>query len=125
MTAWFVETDESRRMLAEERLVLAASEIIAEALERRGRTRTWLAKALSIKLPEVSQRLSGKRNMTLKSLAGMLHTLDYGVEIRLVDKRSSRNIVFHDAREMDWPAGNMRYTQTRTPILMINGGVAA
>lgn len=39
MSTWFRDTEESRRMLAEERLVIAASELTSEALERRGRTR--------------------------------------------------------------------------------------
>jgi plasmid maintenance system antidote protein VapI len=126
MSDWFNDTAESRRMLAEEHVILAASELVAEALETRGENRTWLAEKLGVKLAEVSQRLSGRRNLTLKSFAGMLHELGFGLEFRLVDQTTgSSKSVYHAAREMDWPIGNMRYTQTQTPIRLIKGGAAA
>lgn len=87
MSIWVRDTDEYRRALAEERLVVAASELTSEALERRGRTRTWLAQQLGVRLPEISQRLSGRRNLTLRSFAAMLHELDYDLEVRLVERR--------------------------------------
>lgn len=121
MSTWFNDTIESRRMLAEERAILAASELVAEALEVRGVNRSSLANSLGVKLSEVSQRLSGKRNLTMRSLAGMLHELDYGLEVRLIDRRAARKVVYHGARAMDWPAANMRYTQTQTPIRVIKG----
>lgn len=126
MSAWFNDTPEARRMLAEEHVILAASELVAEALETRGQTRSWLAGTLGVKLSEISQRLSGRRNLTLKSLAGMLHELDYGVDVRLIDRRAAKsNTIFHVAREVDWPTSNMRYTQTQTPIRLIRGGRSA
>lgn len=88
MTIAVRDTEEYQRALAEERLVVAASELISEGLERRGRTRTWLAERLGVRLPEISQRLSGRRNLTLRSFAAMLHELDYGVELRLTDQPS-------------------------------------
>lgn len=127
MSNWFKETPESLRMLAEERVILAASELIAEALESRGQTKSLLADSLNVKRSEISQRLSGRRNITMKSFASMLDALGYGVEFRLVDKQEEgASPVFHGAREMDWPAGNMRYTQHgHTPIRVIKGGEAA
>ncbi len=123
MTTWFRDTDESRRALAEERLVVAASELTSEALERRGRTRTWLAERLGVRLSEISQRLSGRRNLTLRSFAAMLHELDYGVEIRLSDRKVAEDgVTIRGSRLMDWPQTNLRYTQTCTPIRVIQGG---
>src|SRR5687767_14939830 len=103
MSTWFNDTTESRRMLAEERAILAASELVAEALETRGESRSSLANSLGIKLSEISQRLSGRRNLTMRSLAGMLHELDYGLDVRLIDRRAKAEVVYHGARAMDWP----------------------
>lgn len=126
MSTWFRDTDESRRLLAEERLLVAASELTSEALELRGRTRTWLAHRLGVKLPEISQRLSGRRNLTLRSFAAMLHELDYGVEIRLADRTpATEGVTIRGSRAMDWPQSNLRYTQTAIPIRVIQGGRSA
>lgn len=132
MSTWFRDTDESRRMLAEERLVLAASELTSEALERRGQTRSWLAERLGVGLSEVSQRLSGRRNLTLRSFAAMLHELGYTLELGLADERNAQaghstdgTRVFHGSRATNWPQGNMRYTPTQTPIRLVHGGGSA
>ena len=70
------EDAEYVRLLAEERLMLAATELIAEAMERQGVNRKQLAEKLGVSQGEVTQRLSGTRNLTLRSLADMLHVLD-------------------------------------------------
>lgn len=126
MNAWFRENEESRRALAEERLVIAATELACEGLERRGVSRSWLADRLGVNLSEVSQRLSGRRNLTLRSLAAMLHELGFSLELRLQEEQAIHGAnVYHAARSMDWPQGNMRYTQTRTPVRLIQGGRTA
>lgn len=126
MSTWFRENDESRRLLAEERLVLAASELTSEALERRGRSRSWLAERLGVRLPEISQRLSGRRNLTLRSLAAMLHELDYGLELRLTDRRPHvAGVAAGGSRKMDWPQSNLRYTDTGHTVRVVRGGQAA
>lgn len=126
MNDWFRENEESRRVLAEERLVIAATELACEGLERRGVSRSWLADRLGVNLSEVSQRLSGRRNLTLRSLAAMLHELGFSLELRLQEEQATRGAnVYHAARSMDWPQGNMRYTQTRTPVRLIRGGRTA
>lgn len=82
VSSWFRETPESLRILAEERAVVAAAELVSAALERRNVSRSDLAEALGVKPPEISQRLSGKRNLTLRSLAAMLHELGYGLQLQ-------------------------------------------
>ncbi len=81
MTTWFRRTPEAEALVAEERLVLAATEMIHEALEATGTTKRKLAEKLGVRPTEISQRLSGRRNLTLRSLARMMHELGYGIAL--------------------------------------------
>jgi hypothetical protein len=53
---------------------------------RQRRDRGDLAKLLSVRASEVTQRLSGGRNLTLRTLAEMLDVLGYDVHLSLVDR---------------------------------------
>lgn len=88
MSIWGMTTGE-RRLYAEKSLIFDAAELVAEAMEERGWTRKRLADALEIRASEITQRLRGKRNLTLRTLAGMLHVMDYDVRIEKVDRRSA------------------------------------
>ena len=127
MTSWFRETDESLRLLSEERLLVTATELVSNGIERRGFTRTALADALGVKLSEISQRLSGKRNLTLRTFASMLHALGYEADIVLRDCRGVRaTSVYHGERRMNWPSPESRYSQQGgTSLRVISGGKAA
>ncbi|MFD6355751.1 helix-turn-helix domain-containing protein [Nocardia tengchongensis] len=81
MTTWFRRTSETEALVAEERLVLAATEMVHEALQNTGTTKKQLADMLGVRPTEISQRLSGRRNLTLRSLAQMMHALGYGIGI--------------------------------------------
>jgi transcriptional regulator with XRE-family HTH domain len=81
MSSRFRDTPESAELLEQERLTVAATEAISEAMERRGINKRQLAAMLDVRPSEISQRLSGRRNLTLRSLAKMLHAL--GVRARL------------------------------------------
>jgi transcriptional regulator with XRE-family HTH domain len=63
------------RLLAQERLILDATETIVGLLEEQGVSRQELAKRLGKSKGFVSQLLSGERNMTLRSLADLGHAL--------------------------------------------------
>ncbi|MBS9534346.1 helix-turn-helix transcriptional regulator [Mycobacterium sp. M1] len=81
--SWFESTPEREAMLAEERLVLSATEIVHEALDRAGVTKRELAARLNVKPSEISQRLSGRRNLTFRTFAAMLHKLGMRAELTL------------------------------------------
>lgn len=74
---------ESRRLYEEERLILWATEAVAEAMARSGFTRAQLAEALGTSRPNVTQLLSGSRNMTLRTLAAVAHACGARADIRL------------------------------------------
>lgn len=84
--SWFQPDDQERRLLVQERLLLEASEAVCRALDDRGVSRSDLAKLLSVRASEVTQRLSGGRNLTLRTLAEMLDVLGYDVHLSLVDR---------------------------------------
>lgn len=84
MTTWFRRTPEAEALVAEERLVLAATEMVHEALETTGTTKRKLAEKLGVRPTEISQRLSGRRNLTLRSLAQMMNALGYDVKLEAI-----------------------------------------
>lgn len=83
MSPWFRSTPESEALLEEERLVLSATEAVYEAMEEKGVNGRQLAERLGVRPSEVSQRLSGRRNLTLRSFAAMLHVLGMRAKITI------------------------------------------
>ncbi|WP_157553165.1 helix-turn-helix domain-containing protein [Jiangella gansuensis] len=125
MSDWFRSTPESERLLAEERVVLAATELICEAMERRGISRAELAAKIQVTPSEVSQRLSGRRNLSLRNLARMLHAMDFGIEGRLVDRAAGANAVHLRPRKLDWPGGESHYTNSAgIPMRLVKGALS-
>ncbi len=74
---------ESRRMYEEERLILWATEAVAEAMANQGLTRAQLAEALGTSRRNVTQLLSGSRNMTLRTLAALAHACGMRVDLKI------------------------------------------
>ncbi len=84
MSSWFEVTPENERMLSEERLILACTELVYEAMDAAGvETKQELASLLGVSKNEVGQRLSGRRNLTVKTLAAMLHVLGKEAHVSL------------------------------------------
>jgi transcriptional regulator with XRE-family HTH domain len=90
--SWFRPDDHERQLVVQERLLLEASEAVCRALEERRMTRSELAKLLSVRASEVTQRLSGGRNLTLRTLAEMLDLLGYDVHLAVVDRRADSRL---------------------------------
>jgi transcriptional regulator with XRE-family HTH domain len=90
MSDWFDVTPESQQMLSEERLILACTELVYKAMDEAGvETKQQLADLLHVSKNEVGQRLSGKRNLTVKTLAAMLHVLGKEAAVSLRPVRSA------------------------------------
>jgi transcriptional regulator with XRE-family HTH domain len=83
MNSWFRETPESARALSEERLILASTELVHQALDLSGLSKKDLAQRLGVSQSEIGQRLSGRRNLTVRSLAALLHELGYEATLTL------------------------------------------
>jgi antitoxin component HigA of HigAB toxin-antitoxin module len=65
------------RLVAEEALILDAQELIVGLMERESLTRVELARKLGKSKGFVSHILSGKRNLTLRTLADCAHVMGY------------------------------------------------
>jgi transcriptional regulator with XRE-family HTH domain len=86
--SWFEPDDEDRRLTAHERLLLEATEAVSKALDDRGMSRRQFAQALGVRPSEITQRLSGARNLTLRTLAEMLDALNCDVHLSVVERSS-------------------------------------
>jgi len=82
-----MQDPEFRRLFAIESLAGSASNIIAELMEQQGVNKAELAKRLKKSRSWITQLLSGKANMTIRTLAEVAHALGGEVEItgRVVD----------------------------------------
>ena len=83
---------EFRQFYEEERLILWTTEEIAEAMVDRGISRADIAKRLGTSRANVTQLLSGSRNMTLRSLAKLAYAC--GMRAAIQFEELSRRWVF-------------------------------
>ncbi len=74
-------TAEGRRLLEQEVLLLSATELICELMERKGVTRAELARRIGKSKAFVTQILRGSRNMTLRTLADFAWALETRVRL--------------------------------------------
>ena len=72
---------EFRRLLAQEELILEVTETICNILEKEKISRKELAERLGKSKGFVSQLLNGGRNLTLRTVADILHALGYKVAL--------------------------------------------
>jgi transcriptional regulator with XRE-family HTH domain len=72
---------EFRRLLAQEELILEVTETICDLLENEKVSRKELADRLGKSKGFVSQLLNGGRNLTLRTVADILHGLGYKVTL--------------------------------------------
>ena len=118
--SWFRETPESLRLLAEETALLEASELVEACLEDRKITRAALANRLGVSRSEVTQRLNGKRNLTVKTLGAMLHELGFRLRFETEDvARVRTHRPVQVARGTGWTAPGARYTTTGNSLHIV------
>lgn len=82
-----MEDREFRRLLSREALVAEASEVIARLMAEQDVSKADLARRLKKSRAWVTQLLSGKANMTVRTLAEVAFTLD--AEVKLQARRLS------------------------------------
>lgn len=89
---FFEDSQERDRLIAQEALVFSVTETLCRVLAERGMTRAQLAEKLGVKPSEVTQRLNGGRNLTLRSIADMFHAMDCTVTVVAKPKASTRAV---------------------------------
>jgi transcriptional regulator with XRE-family HTH domain len=77
-----MEDPEFRRLLSVEALVAEASEVIARLMAEQNVSKADLARRLNKSRAWVTQLLSGKANMTVRTLAEVVYALDAEVKLR-------------------------------------------
>ena len=97
-----MEDQEFRRLLAQEELILEVTEVLCGLLEQEKISRKELAERLGKTKGFVSQLLGGGRNLTLRTVADILHVLGYKVTIspyREKWQRKERNVIEFNTRQ--------------------------
>lgn len=97
--AWITrrtKSPEIRRFYEEERLILWTTEEIAGAMVDQGLSRAKVAEKIGTTRANVTQLLSGSRNMTLRSLAKLAFACGMRAEIHLEELNDSVFNQIHD-----------------------------
>jgi transcriptional regulator with XRE-family HTH domain len=92
----YLEDEEFRRLFAQEDLILEVTEILCELLEKEKISRKELADRLGKTKGFISQLLGGGRNLTLRTVADILHVLGYKFALKpekLEKHRRDSNVV--------------------------------
>jgi transcriptional regulator with XRE-family HTH domain len=87
---------EFRKLLSQEELILEVTETICELLENEKVSRKELADRLGKSKGFISQLLNGGRNLTLRTVADILHVLGYKVALtayKEAKQRQGRNVI--------------------------------
>jgi transcriptional regulator with XRE-family HTH domain len=77
----YLEDPEFAKLLAQEDLILEVTETLCELLEKEKISRKELADRLGKSKGFISQLLNGGRNLTLRTVADILHVLGYKVAL--------------------------------------------
>lgn len=86
-----MQNAEYRRTYAQEAAMIDASEALAEAMETSGITRSKLADLLGVSKSEITARLAGERNITVRKLADTLHAMGYRLEVSIESYAAEAN----------------------------------
>ena len=91
----YLEDPEFARLMAQGDLIMEVTETLCELLEKEKISRKELADRLGKSKGFISQLLNGGRNLTLRTVADILHVLGYKVAItpyKEGEQRQERNI---------------------------------
>jgi transcriptional regulator with XRE-family HTH domain len=77
----YLEDPEFAKLMAQEDLIMEVTETLCELLEKEKISRKELADRLGKSKGFISQLLNGGRNLTLRTVADILHVLGYKVAL--------------------------------------------
>ena len=85
-------SERNRRLLREEALIQDAAEAVSVVMQEEGISKAQLAKRMGRTKGFITQLLSGGRNLTLRTLAGLADALEARVTITVSKNRDSRSV---------------------------------
>ena len=85
-----MESPEYRRLYAIEGLVTDAAELVARLMEEQGVTKAELARRLGKSRARITQLLSGKANMTIRTFAELAYVLGAEVDLAVQPRGKSK-----------------------------------
>lgn len=88
----YLEDPEFAKLVAQEDLIMEVTERLCELLEKEKVSRKELADRLGKSKGFVSQLLNGGRNLTLRTVADILHVLGYKVSLTPQKLRQECNV---------------------------------
>lgn len=94
---------ENRRLLRQEELILEATELLISAMVSKGLSRSELADRLGRSRGFISQVLSGRRNLTLRTLADISDALGCQARFALEECGKDSSLAGWDSR-LPWVA---------------------
>jgi transcriptional regulator with XRE-family HTH domain len=109
----YLKDEEFRRLFAQEDLILEFTETICQLLEKEKVSRKELAERLGKTKGFISQLLGGGRNLTLRTVADILHVLGYRASLKPFkegEQRQESNII-----EL-----RTTYTPPKSPVVAAN-----
>lgn len=89
----YMEDPEAAKLVIQGELIMEVTETICELLEKEGVSRKELADRLGKSKGFISQLLNGGRNLTLRTVADILHVLGYKVTLSPYKETTQRQ--FH------------------------------
>jgi transcriptional regulator with XRE-family HTH domain len=107
------EDPEFRKMVALEFLVLQASEVIARLMAEQGLSKADLARRLNKSRAWVTQLLNGQANMTIRTLAEVVHELDGEVVLHSQNPRWKSGASPKSSRPVVYRMDNYSFGQPR------------
>lgn len=93
--AWIerqTKSPEARKRYEEERLIFRTTEALCRAMDEQGLSKADLAEALGTSRAHITQLLSGSRNMTLRTLAGLAFEVGQRAGVELVGLQAGKFI---------------------------------
>ena len=106
----YLKDDEFRRLFAQEDLILEVTEKLCELLEKEKISRKELADRLGKSKGFVSQLLNGGRNLTLRTVADILHVLGYRAYLTPFKEGEQR----HESNDEE----RTTYTPPKSPVVI-------
>lgn len=85
-----MQDKEMARLFAQEQLIEEAGELVAVTMQHEGVSKTELAHRIGSSKAHITQLLAGSRNMTLRTLADLMHAMNQRVFLTSISSADAR-----------------------------------